>query len=122
MRSLLYMNLDSNFQPGDLIDASGVADHSDRFASIIAEERQAPAPRTATISWSADAASDESFHALPLLGRQQELLGVLLVGSSQHDVVTLQRRILWFALGVVAAGLLLGLLMSWWGAARGCRG
>jgi two-component system, NtrC family, nitrogen regulation sensor histidine kinase NtrY len=118
MRSLLYMNLDSNFQPGDLIDASGPADHSDRFASIIAEERQTPAPRTATISWSADAASDESFHALPLLGRQQELLGVLLVGSSQHDVVTLQRRILWFALGVVAAGLLLGLLMSWWGAAR----
>ncbi len=118
MRSLLYMNLDADFQPADLVDASGPADQADRFSPIINGERQNPEARTATIAWGADAASAELFHALPLLGRQKELLGVLLVGSSQHDVVTLERHILWLATGVVGAGLLLGLLMSWWGAAR----
>src|SRR6202041_551162 len=60
----------------------------------------------------------EVFHALPLVGRQKELLGVLFVGSSQRTVVSLERRIRWLALGVAAVGLLLGLLLSWWGAAR----
>ncbi len=118
MRSLLYMNLDTDFQPADLVDASGTADHAERFTPIINGERQEPAPRTATIAWGSDAASAELFQALPLMGRQKELLGVLLVGSSQHDVVTLERRILWLATGVVGLGLLVGLLMSWWGAAR----
>ena len=36
-------------------------------------------------------ASAEAFHALPLLGRQKEVLGVLLVGSSQREVATLER-------------------------------
>ena len=58
------------------------------------------------------------FHALPLLGRQKELLGVLLVGSSQRDVVMLERRIMLLSVGVVAIGLLVGALLSWWGAAR----
>ncbi len=118
MRSLLYMNLDPDFQAADLVDPSGPADQAEKFSPIIAGERQNPAEHTATIAWGSDEASSETFHALPLLGRQQELLGVLLVGSSRHDVVTLERRILWLATGVVFAGLLLGLLMSWWGAAR----
>jgi len=118
MRSLLYMNLDTDFQPADLVDASGAADHAERFIPIINGERQDPAARAATIAWGTDAASAELFQALPLVGRQKELLGVLLVGGSQHDVVTLERRILWLATGVVGVGLLVGLLMSWWGAAR----
>ena len=60
----------------------------------------------------------EVLHALPLMGRQKELLGVLFVGSSQRTVVSLERRIRWLALGVGAVGLLLGLLLSWWGASR----
>ena len=44
--------------------------------------------------------------------------GILFVGSSQRAVVTLERRIRWLALGVVAVGLLFGLMLSWWGAAR----
>ena len=53
-----------------------------------------------------------------MLGRQQELLGILLIGNSQHDVVMLERQIMLLALGVVGVGLLLGALLSWWGAAR----
>ena len=43
---------------------------------------------------------------------------MLFVGSSQRTVVMLERRIRWLALGVVAVGLLFGLMLSWWGAAR----
>jgi two-component system, NtrC family, nitrogen regulation sensor histidine kinase NtrY len=118
MRALLYLNLDSGFQPANLIDASGPAEQAERFAPLVEKESQQPGEQEAKIYWTADAASAEAFHAMPLLGRQKDLLGVLLVGSSQRDVVTLERRILWLALGVVAIGLVIGLLLSWWAAAR----
>jgi two-component system, NtrC family, nitrogen regulation sensor histidine kinase NtrY len=118
MRALLYMNLDSNFESADLVDESGLVTDGERFAGFIEQERQQPAERAFEIAWTPDAASGESFHALPLLGHEGELLGVLFVGSSQRDVVMLQRRIMLLAAGVAAMGLLLGLLLSWWGAAR----
>jgi signal transduction histidine kinase len=117
-RALLYLNLDPSFQAANLIDASGPADQAERFATIVEKERQQPGGQEAKIYWTADAASAEAFHAMPLLGRQRDLLGVLLVGSSQRDVVILERRILWLALGVVGIGLVIGLLLSWWAAAR----
>jgi two-component system, NtrC family, nitrogen regulation sensor histidine kinase NtrY len=118
MRALLYMNLDPSFQPANLVDESGPVTQAERFAPLIEQERQQPEKRTFRISWTPDAASAESFHALPLLGRQGELLGALLVGSSQREVVLLERRIVLLALGVAAMGLFFGLMLSWWGAAR----
>jgi len=118
MRALLYMDLDPNFQAANLVDQSGPVLQADRFASFIEQERRQPATRTFTISWTPDASSVESFHALPLLGRQGELLGALLIGNSQREVVLLERRILLLAVGVAAMGLLFGLILSWWGAAR----
>ena len=118
MRALLYLNLDPSFQSTNLIQTSDEAIDAERLAALVEKERRQPGEQTAKIDWTADAASAEVFHALPLQGRQRDLLGVLLVGSSQRDVVTLERRILWLALGVVALGLLIGLLMSWWAAAR----
>jgi len=118
MRALLYMDLDPNFQAANLVDPSGPVLQADRFASFVEQERQQPATRTFKISWTPDASSAESFHALPLLGRQGELLGALLVGNSQREVVLLERRILLLAAGVAAMGLLFGLILSWWGAAR----
>jgi signal transduction histidine kinase len=118
MRALLYMNLDQTFQPTDLVDESGPVSQADRFASFIEQERQQPAKQSFNISWTQDAASSEVFHTLPLLGRQSELLGALLIGSSRQEEVVLERRILALAVGVAAMGLLFGLLLSWWGAAR----
>jgi len=118
MRALLYMNLDTSFQPSNLVDESGPVTDGERFAEVIEWEREQPTERVFHIAWTPDAASGESFHLLPLLGRQGELLGALLVGSSDREVVMLERRIIWLAAGVAAMGLLLGLLMSWWGAAR----
>ncbi len=118
MRALLYLNLDPGFEPTNLLDASGSVIEADRFEPLIEKERQQPGEQIARMKWTIDAASSEIFHALPLVGRQKELLGVLLVGNSQHDVVMLERRIIWLAVGVVAIGLVIGMLMSWWAAAR----
>jgi two-component system, NtrC family, nitrogen regulation sensor histidine kinase NtrY len=118
MRALLYLDLDANFQATNLLDQSGLVTQGERFAPFIEQQRSAPQPRTFKILWSGDAASAEAFHALPLVGRGKELLGVLLVGSSQQEVVALEQRIVLLALGVTGMGLFFGLLLSWWGAAR----
>jgi nitrogen fixation/metabolism regulation signal transduction histidine kinase len=55
---------------------------------------------------------------MPLLGRNRELLGVLLVGSSRKELVLLTRRIVTIAGVVAAVALLVGLLVSLWVAAR----
>jgi two-component system, NtrC family, nitrogen regulation sensor histidine kinase NtrY len=118
MRALLYLDLEPNFDATNLVDAAGPVIDGDRLSPFIEQERQNPAPETFRISWAAsDPSSTEAFHALPLLGRQKELLGVLLVGSSQRDVVLLERRIRDLALGAVALGLFFGWMLSWWGAA-----
>jgi two-component system, NtrC family, nitrogen regulation sensor histidine kinase NtrY len=118
MRALLYLNLDPKFEPANLIDSTGPANEAERFEPIIERERTQPSVQTAKIDWTFDAASAEMFHVIPQLGRQNELLGVLLIGNSQRGVVTLERHILWLAIGVAAIGLLFGLLLSWWAAAR----
>jgi len=118
MRALLYLDLDPDFQPTNLVDSSGPVVDSERLASFIARERQDPRKQAFEISWTPDPLSSEAFHALPLQGRRKELLGVLLIGSSQQEVVKLEHRIRDLALGVVAMGLFFGLLLSWWGTAR----
>ena len=71
-----------------------------------------------TINWNSDAASAETFHAMPLPGRNNELLGVLLVGSSRRQLVLLTNRIVMTSAAVAAGALLVGLLVSFWVSAR----
>jgi len=118
MRALLYQNLDPNFQTVNLLDQNGPVVEGDRFAQFIDRERQDPAPEVFKIASGTDLAHTEEFHALPLMGRSKELLGVLLVGSSQQEMVGIERRIRMLSESVVAIGLLISLLLSWWGAAR----
>ena len=118
MRALLYLNLDPNFQPADLIDESGPVDQAERFTSFIEKEKQQPVEQKFKINWTSDPKTAEVFHALPLSGRQNELLGVLLVASSQREVVILERRIQFLAAMAVLVGIGIALLLSWWGAAR----
>ena len=82
MRAVLYRNLDPNFSAVDLIDATGPFEQAERLAPLVERERQHPVEQMMRINWSADPASAEVFHVLPLKGRNGELLGVLLVGSS----------------------------------------
>jgi two-component system nitrogen regulation sensor histidine kinase NtrY len=118
MRALFYLNLDDSFQAADLVDTSGPVDQAEPFAGTINQERAQPSERTFTVPYSDEAGAAEMFHALPLVGRNNELLGVLLVGNSQRELVAAEREIALLGAGVAGGGLLLGLLLSWWAAAR----
>ncbi len=121
MRALLYRNLESSYISSALTDASGPVSQSDRYAPLIEQVRKSASGVHAleqTIEWSGDPAGAETFHAIPLAGRQNELLGILLVGSSRRELVMLTSFIGWLAVLVGGAGILLGLALSWWLAAR----
>ena len=118
MRTLLYRNLESNFAPSALTDVNGPAQQADRFQALIEQIRNQPQTHVHTINWSEDPADAETFHEIPLLGRNHELLGVLLVGSSQKELVLLTRKIVKIAALVAIAALCFGLLVSYWISAR----
>ena len=118
MRAMLYRNLESGFVPAALTDARGAVENADRLAPLIEQIQKQPQPLVQTVTWGSDAASAETFHAMPLPGRNNELLGVLLVGSSRRELVLLMQRIAIVAAGVAAATLLVGLLISLWFSAR----
>ena len=118
MRALLYLNLDTSFQGTDLIDVNGPVVQTDPFTAIINEELAHPLNRKFTIPYTTEVGAPEAFDAQPLLGRDKEPLGVLLVGSSQRDLLAIERSIELLGAAVAGGGLLLGLLLSWWAAAR----
>ncbi len=118
MRALVYLNLDKDFSSDSLLDANGPVQEAERFAPLVEQVRQAPKEQTAGITWSADPTSAEAFHLVPLDGRDGELLGVLLIGASQRERVLVEHRIIYLAVAMAALGLLLGAILSWWGAAR----
>ncbi len=118
MRALLYSNLEAGFVPAALTDALGPVSQPERLAPLIEQVQKQPHTAEDTITWSGDATSAETFHAIPLTGRNNELLGVLLVGSSRRELVTLSNVIRWLAVLVGGAGILLGIILSWWVAAR----
>ncbi len=118
MRALLYRNFEPGFVTTALTDSAGPVNQAERFQPLIEQVREQRRELTQTMDWSGDPAGAETFHAIPLAGRKDDLLGVLLVGSSRRELVTLTRFIRTLALAVGAAGILLGVILSWWIAAR----
>lgn len=118
MRALLYRNLEPAFVPSALTAAAGEVSQAERFAPLIEQVQKQPRAIEQAIALPGDPAAAEKFHALPLTGRQGELLGVLLVGSSRRDLVALTRSIRLLAIIVGGSGILFGVLLSWWVAAR----
>ncbi len=118
MRALLYRNFEPNFVAANLTDAAGLVSQADRLAPLIAQVRSERREVTKMIDWSGDPAGAETFHAIPLTGRQGDLLGVLLVGSSRQDQVRLANFIRALAALVGGAGILLGVIVNWWVARR----
>ena len=118
MRALLYKNLEPGFVASALSDVNGSVDQPERLQPLIEQIQRHPQPLVRTINWTRDAASAETFHAIPLLGRNDELLGTLLVGSSRRELVLLTNRIVTVAAVVAAAALLVGLFVSLWIASR----
>jgi two-component system nitrogen regulation sensor histidine kinase NtrY len=115
MRTLLYQNLEAGFISANLTDPAGAVPQPARYAPLIQQAQLRPQkPAVATINWTSDEASAETFHAIPLTGRDNDLLGILLVGSSRRELVLLNRRIEAIAAAVAAAALVIGLLLAWW--------
>ena len=61
---------------------------------------------------------EEAVQAIPLAGRDDDLLGVLLVSSSRRDLLAVQGLIVKLGLGVGSAGVAVGVLIAWWATAR----
>ena len=89
MRALLYKNLQPGFDPTMLTDVNGSVPQAERLAPLIEQVRKKGTAAELTVQWTSDPASAENFHAIPLQGRGNQLLGVLLVGSSRKELVTL---------------------------------
>jgi len=114
MRALIYTNLDPSFQASSLLGEKTDSDQAERFAPLVQQLQKQPQSLVRTIQWSSDPADAESFHAIPLTGRNNELLGIFFVGSTRRDLVLLTQKILRSAAAVAAAALFMGLLVSFW--------
>jgi len=117
-RVLLYQNLDPKWSPQSLLDLNGPAAGADRIGPLIEKVRSTGQETHGVIYWTADSADAEVFHAIPLIGQNQQLMGILLVGSSRRPLIELQRRVISTAMLVGGAGILVAVLASLWFGAR----
>jgi signal transduction histidine kinase len=137
-RVLLYQNLDTKWNPKSLLDLNGPAAGAEKIAPLVAQVRNTLQESQGVIRWTSDPADAEVFHAIPLTGPNlnaanqssanqsaanqsgatQQLMGVLLVGSSRRPLIELQRQVVSTAVLVGGAGILVAVLASLWFAAR----
>ncbi len=117
-RAMLYQNVSNGFSPQLLIDPSGTLQQPERLAPLIRQVQQTRQETGMLIHWTSNAADDETVHAIPLTGQDDQLLGILLVGNSRRNYVGLQRHIQTAAFLVGAAGIVLAILFSGWAAGR----
>jgi signal transduction histidine kinase len=117
MRALLYR------EPQSIVGGSGPVPQTAALSPLIDALRKQRREVTRTIQWTADAASAETFHAIPLIGPAKdpsgaELMGAFLVGSSRAAQVGLERFLLRVEILVAMGGILLALLVAFWTTAR----
>ncbi len=130
-RVLLYQNLDAKWNPKALLDLNGPAAGVDKIAPLVAQVRDTQQESHGVIHWTSDSADAEVFHAIPLTGpvfnttnstnqssANQQLMGILLVGSSRRPLIELERQIVSTAMLVGGVGILVAVLVSLWFAAR----
>ncbi len=127
-RVLLYQNLDAKWNPKSLLDLNGPAAGVDKIAPLVAQVRDTQQEAHGVIRWTSDSADAEVFHAIPLTGpvfsatnqstANQQLMGILLVGSSRRPLIELERQIVSTAMLVGGVGILIAVLTSLWFAAR----
>jgi two-component system, NtrC family, nitrogen regulation sensor histidine kinase NtrY len=112
MRALLYRNV----PPAQVLtDEAGPLANAAALTPLIDRVRAQLRDAAGTVEWPD---GPETFQAMPLTGRENNLLGVLLVGSSRRDLAALVREIR--RTGALAAftGILLGAALSFWAARR----
>jgi two-component system nitrogen regulation sensor histidine kinase NtrY len=119
MRALLYRNLEQGFVPSELTDPRGPVSQPELFSSMIANVQKKRRELQETVaSGAGPGVNSETFNAIPLAGREGDLLGVLLVGSSRQNLIQMLDFIRALALLVGGGVILLGLILGWWISAR----
>ncbi len=118
MRAMLYRNLAKGFSAPLLVGPSADAQQLALLAPLIEQVQQQRQEATALLHWSGDAADDESVHAIPLSGQDNQLLGILLVGNTRRPYVELRNRIRSAALLAGSVGIVLAILFSGWASSR----
>jgi two-component system nitrogen regulation sensor histidine kinase NtrY len=96
--------------------STGMTADERKLAPIIEQVRRERREVTRTVD--GPDGDPETFHAIPLMGRENNLLGALLVGSSRHELAELIRFIRKMAFVLGGAGTLLGFVLAWWATAR----
>ncbi len=107
MRALLWL------APDDLIDAQGAVRNAEKLAPLIADVKRSGQRSTATVQWDTHRSGSEAFLAIPLSERNQ-LMGVLLAGTSLREQIGLESSILWIGILVGGSGIVIGILLGWW--------
>ena len=115
MRVLLYLNLSRDFAAANLLSAEGPASRAETLRGLVERVRANPRELAGTVG---SGPSSEIFHALPLTGYGDELLGVLLIGSSRRDLLALESFLLRTGMMMASAGILVGIALAWWATAR----
>jgi two-component system nitrogen regulation sensor histidine kinase NtrY len=119
MRALLYRNLEQGFVPSELTDPRGPVSQPELFSAMIADVQKNRRELQETVaSGAGPGANSETFNAIPLTGREGDLLGVLFVGSSRQNLIQMLDFIRALALLVGGGVILLGLILGWWVSAR----
>jgi signal transduction histidine kinase len=116
-RVLLYQNLEAPWNSKSLLDLNGPAAGAATLAPLVEQVRRSGQEFQSVVHWTTDSADAETFHAMPLTGPNQ-LMGVLLVGSSRRPLIELQRQVVSAAMLVGGAGIFVAVLASLWFAAR----
>ncbi|HZU45262.1 MAG TPA: ATP-binding protein [Terriglobales bacterium] len=118
MRALLYLAPNTSRGTQSVTDIKGAFANSEKLQPLLQSVREQKKETTATITWSADPASAETFQAIPLLDRGGDILGAFLVGSSREELVHIEQYIRSVAFVVGAGGVLLGFVFSGWVGSR----
>ena len=115
MRVLLYRNLEPEVSTRQLVDPAGAAQQATVLLPLISRVRQTGQEASETIAWPD---GPEAMSALPLAGRNGDVVGVLLVGSSGRELAALVRQIRWSGVAFGGLGLVFGFALSYLVAAR----
>ncbi len=121
MRVVLYENLDRDkFLPDHLIAATDSPADPQDFAPLVRRLQQSNSEASAVVHENShdDSGADETVNAIPLTGENNQLLGILLVGSSRQIYTELRGQIRSAALLAAGVGLVMAVLLSSWAAAR----
>ena len=90
----------------------------DKLTPLVQSLRLKPQETDSLVYWTSDTADSETVHALPLLGRKGELIGIVLMTNPRRDFIELTHRVRETGLVIVGVGIFVAVLLSGIAAAR----